>query len=196
MKVTTSIVVTGNADILQTVLDVGTGTGIWAIDFADQFPQATVIGTDISPIQPSWVPPNIKFEIDDATLEWTFAEDSLDYIHMRYLFGSIADWPGLLREAYRCCAPGGYVESFEPSCVFRSDDGTLNETSPLGQWGKVFVEAGRKFGKPFDVVGDGLQEDAFKKAGFTNITTWDFKVRTPSHCADDRKRLAHLTYSF
>jgi hypothetical protein len=31
------------------------GTGIWAIDFADEFPDATVIGCDLSPIQPQWV---------------------------------------------------------------------------------------------------------------------------------------------
>jgi methylase of polypeptide subunit release factors len=35
------------------VLDIGTGTGIWAMDFGDEFPEAEVIGTDISPIQPS-----------------------------------------------------------------------------------------------------------------------------------------------
>jgi hypothetical protein len=29
-------------------------------DFADDHPEATVIGTDISPIQPKWVPPNLK----------------------------------------------------------------------------------------------------------------------------------------
>lgn len=38
---------------IQKFLDIGTGTGIWAIDFADEYPSATVIGTDISPIQPS-----------------------------------------------------------------------------------------------------------------------------------------------
>ncbi len=37
------------------VLDVGTGTGIWAIDFADEFPTSEVIGVDLSPIQPSFV---------------------------------------------------------------------------------------------------------------------------------------------
>lgn len=29
-------------------------------DFADEFPNTRVIGTDISPIQPSWVPPNLE----------------------------------------------------------------------------------------------------------------------------------------
>lgn len=38
---------------IQKVLDIGTGTGIWAIDFADEHPSASVIGTDISPIQPT-----------------------------------------------------------------------------------------------------------------------------------------------
>ncbi|GKU08721.1 unnamed protein product, partial [Fusarium langsethiae] len=36
------------------VLDLGTGTGIWAMDFADEYPSAEVIGTDLSPIQPKW----------------------------------------------------------------------------------------------------------------------------------------------
>lgn len=29
-------------------------------DFADEYPNAEVIGTDISPIEPFWVPPNLK----------------------------------------------------------------------------------------------------------------------------------------
>lgn len=36
------------------ILDVGTGTGIWAMEMADQYPESTVIGTDLSPVQPSW----------------------------------------------------------------------------------------------------------------------------------------------
>lgn len=38
----------------QRVLDVGTGTGIWAIDFADANESSFVIGTDLSAVQPRW----------------------------------------------------------------------------------------------------------------------------------------------
>lgn len=36
------------------VLDIGTGTGIWAMDMGDRYPNATVIGNELSPIQPKW----------------------------------------------------------------------------------------------------------------------------------------------
>lgn len=36
------------------------GLTVCRSDFADEFPSAEVIGTDLSPIQPSWVPPNLK----------------------------------------------------------------------------------------------------------------------------------------
>ena len=36
------------------ILDVGTGTGAWAIDMADLYPSANIIGNDLSAIQPSW----------------------------------------------------------------------------------------------------------------------------------------------
>jgi ubiquinone/menaquinone biosynthesis C-methylase UbiE len=36
----------------QHVLDLATGTGIWAVEFALEHPTTTVIGNDLSPIQP------------------------------------------------------------------------------------------------------------------------------------------------
>ena len=52
------------------ILDIGCGTGIWALDMADEYPACQVIGTDLSPVQPTWVPPNCRFEVDDFELEW------------------------------------------------------------------------------------------------------------------------------
>lgn len=37
----------------QNILDLGTGTGIWAVEIADKFPSASVTGTDLSPVQPT-----------------------------------------------------------------------------------------------------------------------------------------------
>jgi SAM-dependent methyltransferase len=47
------------------ILDIATGTGLWAIEMGDEFPHSSVIGTDLSPIQPELVPPNVRFYIDD-----------------------------------------------------------------------------------------------------------------------------------
>ena len=50
---------------------VGTGTGIWATKFANERPEATVLGTDLSPIQLDHVPQNCSFEIDGVESDRT-----------------------------------------------------------------------------------------------------------------------------
>ncbi|KAF8246547.1 S-adenosyl-L-methionine-dependent methyltransferase [Wilcoxina mikolae CBS 423.85] len=112
-------------DAPQKILDIGTGTGIWAIDVADTYPSAEVVGTDLSPIQPVWVPPNCKFEVDDAEKDWTFATDSFDFIHSRNLYQAISNLPKVLSEIYRCAKPGAYVELAELGMSGFSDDNTL-----------------------------------------------------------------------
>ncbi|KAF4457102.1 hypothetical protein F53441_890 [Fusarium austroafricanum] len=160
---------------LQQALDIGCGTGIWAIDFADQYPSAEIIGTDLSPIQPSWVPPNVQFEIEDCTREWTFKSDYADYLHARWLMGSIKDWNHFFTEAYRVCKPGGWVESHEASCNVTSDDDTVPLDSAMGHWGKFFSEGGKKMNVSFSVVEDGTQRKAMEEAGFINIQEFDFR---------------------
>lgn len=77
------------------------------MEFADKYPDCEVIATDLSAIQPSFVPPNLQFEIDDCEEEWMYSHP-FDFIHIRGMGGSIADWPGLLRRAYENLAPGGW----------------------------------------------------------------------------------------
>ncbi|KAJ3540902.1 hypothetical protein NM208_g3735 [Fusarium decemcellulare] len=162
----------------QAAVDIGTGTGIWAIlsEFADAFPNASVIGTDLAPIQPSWIPPNLEFQIDDCTQEWTLEPNSLDYVHMRWLVGSIKDWTALFKEAYKILKPGGYIESYEPSSRIESDDGTVLKKSALSQWENFFVEGGRKLDRPFTIFEDGIQREAMREAGFVDIEEKDFKA--------------------
>ncbi|KAJ3459501.1 hypothetical protein MRS44_015574 [Fusarium solani] len=150
--------------------------GIWAIDFADEFPNTEVIGTDISPIQPSWIPPNLKFEIDDCSQEWTFEPNSVDFVHMRFLYGSIKDWPFLINQAYKACKPGGWAESLEASAMMQSDDGTVTEDSAMHEWGKFFIEGGKKMGQTFTILEDDVQRKCMEEAGFINIHIDNRKV--------------------
>lgn len=61
--------------------------------------------------------------------------------------------------------------------MFQSDHTTIAEDSALGQWGKFFVEGGKKIGQTFTVLEDGLQRKAMEAAGFVDIQEFDFKVR-------------------
>lgn len=156
----------------QRVLDLGTGTGIWAIDFADQFPSASVVATDLSPIQPSDVPPNLEFQIDDFTLPWTFRKESFDFVHARCIYGSVADYPSLYGSVMEHLKPGGWFEQAEISVVPKSEDGSIKGTS-LEQWGPLAYEVGEKFGKSFKIAEESL--GLMEQAGFVNVRRETFK---------------------
>jgi len=64
-------------------------------------------------MQPSWVPANCDFEIDDVESSWTVPPASIDYVHARCLGGSIRDWPQLLVQARTALRCGGCVEITE-----------------------------------------------------------------------------------
>lgn len=66
----------------------------------DEYHGAEVIGIDLSPIQPSWVPPNVRFTVDDAEADWLYGADTFDYVHARFMSMAIRDWPQLLGKAY------------------------------------------------------------------------------------------------
>ncbi|KAK0611407.1 S-adenosyl-L-methionine-dependent methyltransferase [Immersiella caudata] len=160
----------------QAILDVGTGTGVWAVEVADEFPSARVTGTDLSPIQPSWVPPNCTFELDDVTQPWTFSENQFDLIHIRCLMGSIEDWTKLYSEAFRCLKPGGWLEHTDFNIRITSDDGSVPENSVYDTWNRVFAEAGERTGKTF-AVDDGHMARCMEEAGFTGpINIRGFKL--------------------
>jgi Methyltransferase domain len=95
---------------MERALDLGTGTGKWAIEFADKHPAVQVIGTDLSPIQPTTVPPNCCFIVDNIEDEWVFRE-SFDYIHGRMLLLGqfvMATFTRLSLRSWNCEQHGAY----------------------------------------------------------------------------------------
>jgi len=63
------------------------------------YPSAEVLGLDLSPIQPPWVPPNVKFIIDDIEDEWMAGSD-WDMVHMRCICPWLKDQAKVLQAAY------------------------------------------------------------------------------------------------
>ncbi|RMJ24772.1 Methyltransferase [Aspergillus sp. HF37] len=148
------------------ILDLGTGTGIWAIEMADEYPRANVHGTDLSPIQPGWVPPNCFFEVDDYESEWDFSKP-FDFIHGRNLAGTVKDYSVFYDRIKNNLNVGGWVEIVDFAAAVFSDDDTIKDAPNLTEWAKLLNEASVRFGKVFDVASQ--HKDMMIKAGFTNV---------------------------
>ncbi|KAK2057969.1 methyltransferase domain-containing protein [Colletotrichum caudatum] len=97
------------------ILDIGTGTGNWAVEMGEKYPLAKIMGIDISAaLLPTTVPPNVVFEVEDITNDWARERDSLDFVHVRNLVGGgVPDWRALFKQTYEHLKPGGQIEVSE-----------------------------------------------------------------------------------
>lgn len=122
----------------RAILDVGSGTGRWALEMSQEFPQARITGIDINPTIPN-APPTVQFIQHDILKGLPLPTKSLDYVHSRLLVMAVPvdDWSGLLQEYIRVTRSGGWIELFEGGTTF------LN-AGPLTQQFLVWWE---QFGK-------------------------------------------------
>ena len=151
----------------QKILDIGTGTGEWAMAMGEEYPAAEVIGVDIAKIQPDAPPLNVFFETDDAEREWTRAEVEFDLVHFRYMSGAFKDWREIYRETYRCLKPGGWIEviDFNDHAEFLKYFG---EDSEARRWITAIREGYRKSGRPR--TAKHLEPGILAELGFTDVT--------------------------
>ncbi|CAF3557333.1 unnamed protein product [Fusarium graminearum] len=180
------------------ILDIGTGTGIWAMEVgmyktpqggasellimvsADEHPEAEVLGVDLSPIQPGMVPLNCRFEIDDLEDDWTF-KHQFDFIFIRSMIVSFKSWPDIFSKAFENLEPGGYIEVQDNVYPLASDDGTIHNTNIL-TWSELMVNAANKIGRSITVA--SKFKSMLEDAGFIDIVEIKKKIpmnRWPKH---------------
>jgi ubiquinone/menaquinone biosynthesis C-methylase UbiE len=153
----------------KNILDVGCGTGLWAQEMAQVFPEANVIGLDIfdppTRLHASIKPSNYQFVMADALKGLPFSSYQFDFVHQRALSYVIptSHWHQVVKELVRVTRPGGIVELVEPGSILQ------NAGPACAQIQLWIVNACQKCG--IDPT-EGTQIGTYLQgSGLTNVTT-------------------------
>ena len=116
------------------ILDIGSGTGRWVAEMAEEFAQADLIGVDLKLPEQGATPfsPNSHFQVSNALDGLPFEDATFDFVHQRLLIFAVprVRWLPLVGEMVRVTRQGGWVELIEVNPSFR----------PMGPSTKRIVE--------------------------------------------------------
>ncbi|KAL7964442.1 S-adenosyl-L-methionine-dependent methyltransferase [Trichoderma sp. SZMC 28014] len=155
------------------VLDVATGTGIWAMQYAQQHPESTVLGVDLSIAKPQeLLPDNCQFQqLDAENGEWPPTQ--FDYIHFAHVISCFDDTKAVMKNAFDHMQPGGWIELHDPEVRAIANDDSVKGTA-LEEWIELIVKGGRVVGR--DLLKSAHYEAWLNETGFVNVQDAKFQL--------------------
>ncbi len=117
------------------ILEVGCGTGFMTNYLAEKYPEAEVIGIDLSPVPCTGVREGVKFiqgdflELLHGPAKHGLQKGSFDYVFSRMLVFGITDWSGYVARVKEVLAPGGHIELQEIDFNYFDGDEKLLSSS-------------------------------------------------------------------
>ncbi|KAK8075636.1 hypothetical protein PG997_010299 [Apiospora hydei] len=169
------------------VLDVGTGSGEWALDFARENPASSVLGVDLEAVTIPITVPNCNFCVGDVEEEWQFSSGGFDYIYARSLARKFADTRRYLASVYANLNPGGFAEFQEWITELRCPNYSLEGTA-MQKWNRGMLQAFKQIGQELDFIKG--YPSKLTEAGFVNIQERRYPV--PVTCWAPGKRLQRI----
>ncbi|KAF8311508.1 S-adenosyl-L-methionine-dependent methyltransferase [Clavulina sp. PMI_390] len=94
----------------ERILDIGSGTGIWALEMAQAFPECQIIGVDIADVNLPETPGNLSFMKMNAKGKLPFEDAHFDFVNIRIVPDISLDG-AMYPEIARILRPGGIMNS-------------------------------------------------------------------------------------
>ncbi|KAG0282503.1 hypothetical protein BGZ96_000417 [Linnemannia gamsii] len=153
------------------ILDVATGTGVWALEMAHEFPKAQIHGVDISAIFPTEIkPPNCHFQLCNILDGLPFPDNHFDFIYQRLLVYALS--PAQRRqvnaELLRVLKPEGFLQLVE------SDGIVYNPGPQMERINQLSLETSLRHGvDPREVQ---TMKSGLKHSGYINVNSFNIAL--------------------
>ncbi|KAK3822153.1 MAG: S-adenosyl-L-methionine-dependent methyltransferase [Linnemannia gamsii] len=153
------------------ILDVATGTGVWALEMAHEFPKAEIHGVDISAIFPTEIkPPNCHFQLCNILEGLPFPDNHFDFIYQRLLVYALS--PAQRRqvnaELLRVLKPEGFLQLVE------SDGIVYNPGPQMERINQLSLETSLRHGvDPREVQ---TMKSGLKHSGYINVNSFNIAL--------------------
>lgn len=157
----------------RNILDIGTGTGYLAFPLAEVFPQARVVGIDITETVLAQNAEqarerglkNLCFQVFDG-LQYPFPEKSFDLIVSRYAFHHFPDVEGAVRQMNKLLTKGGRVLISDPMRNALDNKRIIDDFMSVKKDGHIQFYSQKELEALFEANGFGKETQVITKMKF------------------------------